>query len=239
MGAAETVRRALLLPLLLPACALAAAAAPDRFADEFERGLCLGGCRGWNWAASQEIDGRLAVAGGRLRAETGPRGQRVPKAALIARPAKLPPGARARIAFSLMVPHGAPLNSVHLLDMECASCGESGNPGIRLYLRHGRLRIDRAKIGASHAWTNDAAPRLENGRWHRIDLDVTAGFGAAGTLRARLDGRTVLDESGDTILRPTGAAAAGFDRIQIGITASSNPVPAAAFFDDVSVEIGR
>jgi hypothetical protein len=138
-----------------------------------------------------------------------------------------------------MVPEGAPLNSIHLVDIECASCGEEGNPGIRLYLRHGRLRVDRAKIGVRDAWTNDAAPQLRHGRWHRIELDVTAGFETAGSVRARLDGATVLEAQGDTIRRPLGGAAPGADRIQIGLTASSNAVPAVAWFDNVAVTIRR
>jgi hypothetical protein len=199
----------------------------------------LGGCRGWNWATAQQIDGTVQVVNGRLRARTQARGGRVPKAALIARPAKLAPSATVRVAFSVMVPEGAPLNSIHLLDIECATCGEEGNPGIRLYLRHGRLRIDRSKIGVRDAWTNDAAPQLRHGRWHRVELDLTAGFGAAGRVRARLDGATVLEAQGDTITRPAGGAAAGVDRIQIGLTASSNAVPAVAWFDDVAVTIRR
>jgi hypothetical protein len=229
-----------LVPILLTGCTFAAsAAAPDAFADGFGSGLCLGGCRGWNWATSQQVDGRLAVVNGRLRAETQARGKRVPKAALIARPAKLVPGATARISFSVMVPQGAPLNSIHLADIECASCGEDGNPGIRLYLRHGRLRIDRSKIGVRDAWTNDFAAQLRHGRWHRVELDVTAGFGTAGAVSARLDGTTVLEARGDTIIRPSGGAPAGADRIQIGLTASSNSVPAIAWFDDVAVTIRR
>jgi hypothetical protein len=241
VGAAETVIPfPLLLPMLLTGCAFAAAApAPDAFTDGFDRRLCLGGCRGWNWATSQQIDGKLEVIGGRLRARTEARGERVPKAALIARPAKLTPGDTVRIAFSVMVPAGKPLNSVHLADIECASCGEEGNPGIRLYLRHGRLRIDRAKIGVRDAWTNNTAPQLRHGRWHRVELDVTVGFGNAGRVRARLDGTTVLEAQGDTVVRPSGGEAPGADRIQIGLTASSNPVPALAWFDDVAVKILR
>jgi hypothetical protein len=230
MGTAETViPLAFLLPLLTGAAV----------ADRFDRGLCLGGCRGWNWASSQQIDGSVAVLNGRLRARTEARGERVPKAALIARPAKLMPGGTARIAFSVMVPQGAPLNSIHLLDLECASCGEEGNPGIRLYLRHGRLRIDRSKIGVRDAWTNDVAPQLRHGQWHRVELEMIAGFGSAGRVRVHLDGRTVLEERGDTIVRPFGGQAAGLDRIQIGLTASSNAVPATAWFDDVAVTIRR
>jgi hypothetical protein len=230
MGPTETV---ILLPFLLPLLNSAG------FADDFSRGLCLGGCRGWNWAASQQIGGTVSVVNGRLHARTQARAQRVPKAALIARPTKLAPGGTARIAFSVMVPQGAPLNSIHLVDLECASCGEDGNPGIRLYLRHGRLRIDRSKIGARDAWTNDAAPQLRNGRWHRVEMDVTAGFGVAGRARVRLDGRTVLEAQGDTIVRASRGQAAGVDRIQIGLTASSNAVPAIAWFDNLAVTFSR
>ncbi|HZG08833.1 MAG TPA: hypothetical protein VEZ70_07635 [Allosphingosinicella sp.] len=229
-----------LLPLLFAALA---PAAPQVLADDFERGLCLGGCRGWNWPASQQIDGTLAVVGTpghrRLLARTGPRGERVPKAALIARPAKVALGGTIRVAFTLKVPHGAPLNSIHLVDIECASCGEEGNPGIRLYLRDARLRIDRSKIGERHAWADGGAPQLRHGASHRIELAVRTGFGAAAGAEVRLDGRLVLRGDGDTVVRPVGGAAAGADRIQIGLTASSNSVPAAAFFDDIRVAIAR
>ncbi len=232
------------LSLLLPFLASAgAASASHTFTDGFERGLCLGRCDRWNWAASQQIDGVLDIVPGRggkvLRARTGPRRQRVPKAALIARPAKLAPGSRVRIAFDVMVPMGAPLNSIHLVDVECASCGEAKNPGIRLYLRHGRLRVDRAKIGVRDAWTNDNAPQLRHGRWHGIEMDVAVGFGSTGGVRVRLDGAAALEAKGDTVVRPAGRIAAGADRIQIGLTASSNPVPAVAFLDNVRVAIVR
>ena len=232
-----------LLLTLLGGASFAAAPAPDAFGDNFERGLCVGGCRGWKWAASQQIDGSLSVVAGRggkvLRARTGARGSRVPKAALIARPVILRPGATVRISFLVMVPEGAPLNSIHLVDLECASCGEAGNPGIRLYLRHGRLRIDRSKIGERSAWTDDTAPQLRHKQWHRIALDIAVGFGDAGGVRTYLDGKTVLEARGDTLIRPQGSAAAGADRIQIGLTANSNAVPAMAYFDDVTVRIVR
>ena len=227
----------ILLALLL------AAASPDALAETFERGLCLGSCRGWNWASSQQIDGRLDVVPGRggkvLRARTAARGERVPKAALIARPAKIAPGGTIRVAFDLMVPEGAPLNSIHLVDLECASCGEGGNPGIRLYLRHGRLRIDRSKIGHFPTWADNDATMIGHGRWHRIQLEVRTGFGDSGRAQVQLDGATVLTGRGDTIIRPEPGATAGADRIQIGLTASSNPGPAAAYFDNIRVTVSR
>jgi hypothetical protein len=72
-----------------------------------------------------------------------------------------------------------------------------------------------------------------------VELEMIAGFGSAGRVRVHLDGRTVLEERGDTIVRPFGGQAAGLDRIQIGLTASSNAVPATAWFDDVAVTIRR
>ena len=215
----------------------------ERIADDFDRGLCLGRCKGWNWPASQQVEGELAVVRGAregdriaLRARTGPRGARVPKAALIARPAPMAAGTRVTVSFDLMVPQGAPLNSIHLVDLECATCGAGHNPGIRLYLRDGRLRIDRAKIGHRHAWTNPKAPQLVHGRWHRIALAVTVGHGARGAAEVRLDGEVVLEGKGDTA-GPGIAAAA--DRVQIGLTASSNAVPAVAYFDNVGIAIAR
>jgi hypothetical protein len=242
VGAAAAVSAtAAVAPLLLPL--LLAAAGPEGFSDDFQRGLCTGACRGWNWPATQQIDGSLAVArvsgGQALRAHTAARGARVPKAALIARPARLMPGQAVRISFDLMVPAGAPLNSIHLVDLECATCGEAGNPGIRLYLRDARLRIDRSKIGERHAWTNDAAPQLRHGRWHAIVLEVTAGLGTAGRARVLLDGAVVLEERGATILRPPAGRPPGADRVQIGLTASSNAGPATAYFDNVAVSFSR
>jgi hypothetical protein len=58
-------------------------------------------------------------------------------------------------------------------------------------------------------------------------------------VRVRLDGRTVLEARGDTIIRPEAGQAAGADRIQIGLTASSNAGPATAWLDDVAVTILR
>ena len=227
--------------LLLLAAAIAAPAAAETLADRFDRGLCLGACRGWNWPDSQQIDGRLdvvAVDGGKaLRARTAARGSRVPKAALIARPATVGAGGTIRVSFDLMVPQGAPLNSLHLVDIECATCGEGHNPGIRLYLRGGRLRIDRSKIGERHAWTNEAAPQLRHGRWQRIDAAFVVGRDGVGGATVRLDGAVALSARGRTAAQ--GADGVRADRVQIGITASSNPGPAVAYFDNVTVAIAR
>ena len=245
------------LPLL--ACAIAGCSSPEpdmsgwtaeaaerprplALSDNFDEGLCTGDCPGAIWYFRQEVEGHLSVVpdprarGGVLLAEAGPRTGRVPKAALVARFPRIGDGQKLAIAFDVMIPRGKPLNSVHLLDLECADCGMSGNPGIRLYLRRGRLRIDRAKIGIEHAWTDDAAPQLEQGRWHRIEAVVDLAPDDRGGARVLLDGRPVLEASGRTLLPRRDA---GIDRIQLGITATSNDAPAAALFDNFSARTLR
>lgn len=230
------------LSLLLATAILAIAAGPSSgsFTEDFERGLRIGA---GPWALAQQIDGhiRLAAAPARrgraLLATTGPkRGDTVAKADLVARVARMSAGTQLWIAFDLRIPAGSPRNSLQLVDVECATCGEAGNPGIRLYLRNGRLRVDRAKIGIRHAWTNDDAPALVADRWHRIAWQLRLDSGAAGSTRVLLDGREVLTARGATL---ADLPRIGADRIQIGITANSNAVPARAYFDKVAVSIRR
>ena len=225
------------------AAALAAAPAPlADFVEDFERGLCLGRCAGAHFAIVQQVRGRVRVlpaparAGRALLAEAGPKaGGQVAKADVVARFARLPAGTRVRVAFDLRLPAGTPRNSLQLVDLECATCGEGGNPGIRLYLRRGRLRVDRSKIGVAHAWTRDDAPQLRAGTWHRIRWDVTLDA-QDGATRVTLDGQEVLAARGATLAQ---LPIEGADRVQIGITANSNPVPAQAWIDNVAVTIAR
>jgi hypothetical protein len=239
MDAAETGMKPALL-LVISLLASAAGPATGSFSEDFEHGVRLGGAP---WALAQQIDGRISLAaapgrrGRALLATTGPkRGDRVAKADLVARVALMPVGTQVAIAFDIRIPAGRPRNSLQLVDVECASCGEGGNPGIRLYLRNGRLRVDRAKIGIRRAWTRDDAPALVADHWHRITWQLRLDPGEAGYTRVLLDGREVLAARGAT-LAPLSRI--GADRIQIGITANSNPEPATAYFDDVSVAIER
>ena len=205
---------------------------PFAFADDFDRGI------GAVWALRQQENGTVDTvrAPGRpglaLRARAAPKGTKVSKAALVARTEPMRSGATVRVRFDLYIPAGTPANSLQLVDLECATCGEGGNPGIRLYLRRGRLRIDRSKIGIAKAWLDDTAPVLANDRWYRVGLAVRLGA-ANGAARVTLDGRTVLTGRGDTLLPGADHA----DRVQIGITANSNPVPATLLLDNVAVSV--
>ena len=207
-----------------------AGARPIAFSDDFERGI------GRIWALRQQQNGTVDIVraparlGMALRARAAAKGGSVTKAALVARPPAIRAGRIVRVGFDLMIPAGTPANSLQLVDLECATCGEGGNPGIRLYLRRGRLRIDRSKIGIAKAWIDDAAPVLANGRWYRVGMTVRLGA-SEGAAQVTLDGRTVLIGHGDTLL----PGADHIDRVQIGITANSNPVPATLYLDNVVV----
>lgn len=219
-------------------------AAAFQLSEGFEQPLCVTPCSGALWAFAQRVDGGLDIVSLRgkgrvLRARTGPRLTQVPKAALVARPAKIAPGSRLEVAFDVMIPLGTPLNSIHLIDVECATCGSNTNPGIRVYLRHGRLRIDRAKIGEADAWTNEDAPKLLAGAWHRVRAVVTPGRGRKGRAQVFLDGVNVLDAIGSTIVESGRGRSAGADRVQIGITANSNPRAVTAYFDNVEISAAR
>lgn len=215
----------------------------ERVAEDFEQGLCTGRCPGAFWAIRQQVRGQVQVApaparrGRALLATAGPkRGSEVAKADVVARMRFIPAGASLRVAFDLYLPAGTPRNSLQLVDVECASCGEGGNPGVRLYLRRGRLRIDRSKIGIRDAWVRDDAPVLAPDRWHHVEWQLRLHPGQGGGARVMLDGAEVLAARGAT-LAPLPRL--GADRVQIGITANSNAVPARAWFDNVQVSVTR
>lgn len=237
------------VPLLLVAGTLVAAAMASRssaqpdlasFVDDFDCGLCVGRCSNSPWAITQQVRGTVRAApaparpGLALLARAEAKAGGVAKADVVARLRPIGPGRRISVAFDLRVPAGTPLNSLQLVDLECASCGERGNPGIRLYLRRGRLRVDRSKIGVEHAWTRDDASTLAHDRWHHIVWQVRTSAGDDGQTRVLLDGIEVLAARGATAADLPRVA---IDRVQIGITANSNPVPATAWFDNVRVDV--
>lgn len=171
---------------------------------------------------------------------------RVGKADLIHRFAPVPRGGRIRVSARVMVPDGAPLNSVILMDLECATCGLDGNPGIRLYLRDGRLRVDRSKIGVRDAFLPSVGTRLQPGRWHDLVWEVVLGDGAEGRSVVTLDGARVMDARGTTVLLQrivsqfeNTLVTEAVDRFQVGVTANSNSVAATAFMDDIRFCAGR
>lgn len=182
------------------------------------------------------LDCRPAGPGGApaLWVRAGPKAGRVGKAALILPFDPVPAGGRLTMRAEFLLPEDSPRDSILLMDAECKHCGAAGNPGLRLYLRDGRLRVDRAKIGERHAWVRDDAPRLPAGQWVRIAWQLD--LGPEGRSRVTMDGAEVLHDRGRTLPR---VPRPSVDRLQIGVTANSNAVPVELWMRAISVEIER
>jgi hypothetical protein len=208
------MRHAACLALLLALLAPSAAPAGDWTSE----GICAGD-RLAPGLRLQEQRGRVSCADGVLVFEAGPKTDTVGKAALIL---PFPPAGRGilRVAAEVFLPEGSAADSLILVDAECKRCGLPGNPGLRLYLRDGALRVDRKKIGERHAWAAEDPPRLVPGSWARLEWELVLGGEAEGRSRVRLNGETVLESAGRTLPRGTPMAV---DRVQIGLTANSNP----------------
>ncbi|RVV98464.1 hypothetical protein EKE94_05965 [Mesobaculum littorinae] len=190
----------------------------------------------------QEVGGRVSCrttdAGPALHARAGPARKGVVTKAAVIRPfprARARAGAVIEAEAMFLFPPGSPRDSVLLMDLECKHCGLAGNPGPRMYLRDGQLRIDRAKIGVHHAWARADTPKIPAGRWVRIRWRLRLGGAEEGRSQVWLDGREVLDDRGRTL--PEGGRVAALDRLQIGITAQSNDREAELFLRDLRLDV--
>lgn len=190
--------------------------------------------------ASERVSDPAARNNSVVRLSAGGKGRRVGKAALIHRFPPVGKGSEVEMGARIFFPAGAALDSVILMDLECASCGLDTNPGIRLYLRDARLRVDRSKIGLSDPFYPEVDVQLEHGRWYDLRWRVILGEGDAGYSEVHLDGRRVSVASGTTVLTQTIVSSLAdikvreqVDRYQVGLTANSNRRGTELLLDDV------
>ncbi len=173
---------------------------------------------------------------------SGKSGGRVGKAHLIYRFDPASSGSRIVMQGRFLFPQGSFIDSVILMDLECASCGLDTNPGVRLYLREGRLRVDRSKIGIKQSFLPLTPNVVTFDEWHRIVWVVVLGDDMAGSSQVFLDDALVIDAKGTTVLlqQVVDALAPGVkvlsqaDRFQIGLTANSNRNGSSLMLDDVA-----
>lgn len=187
-----------------------------------------------------------AVTGnGVARLTAGPkRLGRVGKAALIRDFGPVGAGHVVYMQGNFYFPPDTSLNSIILMDLECASCGPDTNPGIRLYLRDARLRVDRSKVGIRDAFLQNRDVQLRPGRWYEIRWRVVLGDTDTGRSTVWVDGAQVMDASGITLLlqevvdRYTDRSVKEqVDRFQVGLTANSNDTPQVVLLDNVSLGV--
>lgn len=174
-------------------------------------------------------------------------GKQVGKAHLVYRFDPVGIGSTVTMAARVYFPSASAVNSVTLMDLECANCGLDTNPGVRLYLRDGLLRVDRSKIGIQPAFLPIANVQVTKSVWHQITWVVRLGDSdtgsAAGLAQVYLDDVLVLDATGITVLTQAAVDRVGgggfqvrslVDRFQIGLTANSNKSETTMLVDDVS-----
>lgn len=238
------------LALLLLGCfppSLSNAADQRNLSDDFESGLE----KGAPWAAQQLQRGKarlmkdptgdsdnmvLALEAGRKK------GGKVGKADLIHRFEPLKMGKTINMKARFYIPKGTPLNSLILMDVECASCGLPKNPGVRLYLRDGRIRVDRSKIGIKEPFLPLKEKKVMQNKWFTVHWLLKLGDETGGISKVHLDDELVLDNQGTNLITQKIVDTLAdikikeqVDRFQIGITANSNKSKAKMLVDDVQM----
>lgn len=165
---------------------------------------------------------------------------RVGKADLIKAFSQTGAGHTVEMQARFFAPTGTALNSIILMDLECADCGLDTNPGIRLYLRDRRVRVDRSKIGIKEPFVQNANFKLSNNQWHHIVWRVELGKNSKGRSRVTIDDQLVMDASGTTLLTQEIVdkhadirVREAVDRFQVGLTANSNKNTQSILMDSI------
>ncbi|NBD73754.1 hypothetical protein GVX82_01790 [Patescibacteria group bacterium] len=168
----------------------------------------------------------------------------VGKADLIKRFLPIPLGSTIVVEADFFFPRDTRIDSLLLMDVECTDCGIDTNPGTRLYVRDGSVRIDRAKIGFDDNFAPTVEHELMHERWHTIRWELVTGVGNQGSSHVYLDGQIVLDAQGTTILTQQVGDQYGFtvtantiDSVQVGLTANSNNTEQTLLFDNLRIEV--
>lgn len=176
-------------------------------------------------------DGRidLTKSGKVLLFRTDAAGSKVAKSDLSTGFDPVSDGATVTLKMGFKIPAGSPTSSIYLADFESNNSSTGTNPGIRIQLRDGIIRVDRAKIGESTFWKADQDAPLQTDKWHSLKVVMVPGDAATGHVKVFLDGAVVVNQHGAT--RLTSEALAGFgltatggeiDRVQVGLTANAN-----------------
>lgn len=146
------------------------------------------------------------------------------------------------VAASLVVP---PLSRgrISLIDIECKYCGVAAQPGIRLFVDTDRsIYLERGKLGIASSFRQTRGPWVPVDTWFDLRWSIQFSPEQDGTSDVWIDGNHVLSARGanfpdQRIARSHGISllAEQYDRIQIGLTANSQPRPVSILLDDVEI----
>ncbi|WP_264212638.1 hypothetical protein [Leisingera thetidis] len=139
--------------------------------------------------------------------------------------------------FDFMIPDGYPLSHIYLADLESNASSSGFNPGVRIQVRDGLIRVERGKIGIKELWPADQDELLQTGQWYSLKVVMRPGNENNGEIQLYLDGKLVVDEQGQTM--DTRSANGDIDRVQIGLTANVNDYDAALAVRNAEVTVDK
>ncbi|MEO1140178.1 MAG: hypothetical protein AAFW87_12050 [Pseudomonadota bacterium] len=146
------------------------------------------------------------------------------------------------IEMDFFIPAGSPTDQVFLVDVESSSANTGTNPGVRVYLRDGLFRVDRAKIGEDQSWYAQHEP-VTTDQWYTLRVVVVSGGEDTGEMRIYLNDDLVMQENGATrltqeMLDPYNFNLVGgeLDRVQLGLTANNGNTEAAVSTRDIDIQ---
>jgi hypothetical protein len=192
--------------------------------------------------------GEIAVLprGRVLRLEAGAkRGDEVGKACIVHEfPRTLGLGDVLEVAASFRIPEIRG-GRISLIDIECKYCGVPVQPGIRLFVNPDRsVYLERAKLGLESSFPQTSGPRVPRDEWFDVRWRTVFGQGRDGRVSLWIDGEPVIDTAGanfpdSRVARRFGVSltAEQYDRVQMGLTANSQPQPATLEMDDIAIMI--
>lgn len=130
---------------------------------------------------------------------------------------------------------------VSLIDIECKYCGLATQAGIRLFVNPDRtIFLERAKLGMRSSFPQKARLRLPVDEWFDVRWRTRFGQGDDGQCRVWIDETLVIEASGPNFPDRTVASLHGidliaeqYDRVEIGLTANSQPRPMTLEMDDI------
>lgn len=147
------------------------------------------------------------------------------------------------ISMDFFIPDGSPTDQIFIADFESSTANTGTHPGVRIFLRDGYLRVDRAKIGEEDGWFADHDP-IQSGEWNSIEVVLVPGDDDTGQMMIFLNGQLVLQEAGATILTQEALGDTSFtltggeiDRVQVGLTANNGPSEAAIVTSNIELDV--
>lgn len=119
-----------------------------------------------------------------------------------------------------------------LLDVESSYLFQG--PGMRVLLDTSLVPRVQFKFGDNPNYRQDGVPvPVPSGQWFTMEMQIYLSDTSAGLIRLYLNGNLIIDKEGRTLPTPDAVVT----RLEIGITANSNPTDCITYVDNVNVSL--